>query len=204
MRIVFDGRHIRDFGIGTYIRNAVRALARIDRDDDFFVVVGPKDAGELPNLPANFRVVAYAPPSNVLTRFIHVPAFFRRFNADVYHVPLNAVPFGMPRPYVVTVHDMSSLMYQHTTTFRQAMRLRQFRRGLVRARKIVAVSEATRRDVQNTLGIRPDRIRVIYNAPDPIFTAPVRRMELDERSRIMERYQINYPYLLYAGNIRPQ
>ncbi len=99
---------------------------------------------------------------------------------------------------------MSSLLFQRRGDLRQSLRLRQYRHGLVGARQIIAVSEATRRDLQNTLGIRPDRIRMIYNAPDPIFTAPVRRMELDERSRIMERYQINYPYLLYAGNIRPQ
>jgi glycosyltransferase involved in cell wall biosynthesis len=204
LRIVIDGRHIRDFGIGTYIRNAVRALARIDREDDFFVVVGPSDMGELAKLPANFRVVPYSTPNNSLMRFLGVPGFLRRFRADVYHIPLNAVPFGMPRPYVVTVHDMSSLLFQRRGDLRQSLRLRQYRRGLVGAEQIIAVSEATRRDLQNTLGIRPDRIRMIYNAPDPIFTAPVRRMELDERSRIMERYQINYPYLLYAGNIRPQ
>ncbi len=45
---------------------------------------------------------------------------------------------------------------------------------------------------------------MIYNAPDPIFTTPARGLELDESHRVMERYQINYPFLLYAGNIRPQ
>ena len=57
------------------------------------------------------------------------------------------------------------------------------------------------------------RIRLIYNAPDPLFLqrrlpdarhsrAP--RTSSRERHRILERYQIRYPFLLYAGSIRPQ
>ncbi len=82
LQIVIDGRHIRDFGIGTYIRNAVRALARIDREDDFFVVVGPSDVGELANLPANFRVVPYSTPNNSLMRFLGVPGFLRPVSSE--------------------------------------------------------------------------------------------------------------------------
>ena len=36
----------------------------------------------------------------------------RRFWADVCHIPLNVVSLFMPRPYVVTVHDMSSLLFE--------------------------------------------------------------------------------------------
>jgi len=74
------------------------------------------------------------------------------------------------------------------------------RRGLLRARRIMAVSEATRRDVHDALGIPADRIRLAYNAPNPDFFKPAAAA----RSRILERYQIDYPFLLYAGNIRPQ
>jgi glycosyltransferase involved in cell wall biosynthesis len=72
---------------------------------------------------------------------------------------------------------------------------------LLRAKRILAVSEATRRDVHDALGIPADRIRLAYNAPNPDFFLPVAA----ERARsILERYQIDYPFLLYAGNIRPQ
>jgi glycosyltransferase involved in cell wall biosynthesis len=83
----------------------------------------------------------------------------------------------------------------------------------MRASKVIAVSAATCRDVQNILGVPPDRVRVVYNAPDPAFFAhrPVADAraagpdrEAFERQRILERYQIHYPFLLYAGNIRPQ
>jgi glycosyltransferase involved in cell wall biosynthesis len=112
----------------------------------------------------------------------------------------------MPKPYVVTVHDLSTLLFDEKRDFQKGLRSARFRRGLLRADTVIAVSAATRRDVSNLLGIPLDRIRKIYSAPDPVFTAPppdpaAQRME---QRRILERYQINDPFLLYAGNIRPQ
>jgi glycosyltransferase involved in cell wall biosynthesis len=66
----------------------------------------------------------------------------------------------------------------------------------------MAVSEATRRDVHGALGIPVDHIRLVYNAPNPDFFRPT--ADDRARARILERYQIDYPFLLYAGNIRPQ
>jgi glycosyltransferase involved in cell wall biosynthesis len=67
---------------------------------------------------------------------------------------------------------------------------------------VIAVSEATRKDVEQLAGVAPHRLRLVYNAPDPGFLAPDGPGAADERRRIMERYQIQYPFLLYAGNIR--
>jgi glycosyltransferase involved in cell wall biosynthesis len=84
------------------------------------------------------------------------------------------------------------------------MQLRRFRfrRGLVRANRVIAVSDATRRDVETLMGVPPERIRRVYNAPDPGFSAESAACDEEQKQRIMERYQINYPFLLYAGNIR--
>lgn len=202
LRIVVDARRIRDFGIGTYTRNLLGALGPLDRDNEYFLIVSPADAGELPKLPENFHTVTWNPQ-----RFANVvafPMFLRSFSADLHHLPLNIVPLFMPRPYVVTIHDMSTLVFDQQEGFRHDWRLYRFRRGLMRAARVITVSESTRRDVQNTLGIPSSKLRMIYNAPDPIFTAPARGLELQESYRVMERYQINYPYILYAGNIRQQ
>jgi glycosyltransferase involved in cell wall biosynthesis len=72
---------------------------------------------------------------------------------------------------------------------------------LVRARCVIAVSEATKRDVQNLMGVRPERIRRVYNAPDPGFYDRGAHSPGDHQ-RILERYQIQHPFLLYAGNVR--
>jgi glycosyltransferase involved in cell wall biosynthesis len=205
LRIAFDARRIRDFGIGTYIRNLLAGFASLDSEDRFFVIVGAEDAPELPTLPPNFEILRHNGSRRRKIQALTFPRVPYPGRPDLYHVPWNAVPFLMPKPYVVTIHDISSILFgDHRAGWQEEMRLRLVRRSLLRAARVVSVSDATRRDIHNTLGIPEGRIRLIYNAPDPVFSAPARGLELDESYRIMERYQINYPFLLYAGNIRPQ
>src|ERR1039457_2044466 len=64
------------------------------------------------------------------------------------------------------------------------------------------VREAPRRDGESRRGVDPSRITRVYNAPDPAFLAGASACGTPEQQRILERYQINRPFLLYAGNIR--
>jgi glycosyltransferase involved in cell wall biosynthesis len=115
------------------------------------------------------------------------------------------VPLFMPRPYLVTVHDLSSLIYDKRAGWRHDLHLYRIRRGLRRASRILAVSSATARDVSALLGIPADRTRIIYSAPDPQFTDAGVSAETElECQRVMERYQVNSPFLLYSGTVRPQ
>jgi glycosyltransferase involved in cell wall biosynthesis len=118
------------------------------------------------------------------------------------HIPLNRVPLFMIRPYVVTIHDLANIFFeQETSNLRMQLRRYRFRRGLVRADRVIAVSEATKRDVENQMGVPSHRITRVYNAPDPAFFNRASTIG-GEQQMILERYQINYPFLLYAGNIR--
>jgi len=213
LKIVIDARRIRDFGIGTYISNLVQALAKVDRTNRYVVVISSAEASQVSGLPPQFETVTYNADDSHAAEHVAFPIFLRRFSADVYHIPLNRVPFFMPRPYVVTVHDMSSILFDHEPGLRMNIRKFRFRRGLLRASKVLAVSAATRRDVIQMLGVPAERVLLVYSAPAPEFfrhgrAADARaagpQTEERERRRILERYQIHYPFLLYAGNIRQQ
>ncbi len=213
LRIVIDARHVRDFGVGTYIRNLTRALAAIDRENQYLLVALPADTTEFAGFPQNFRVVTYNRPDSQVRDNLRFPLFVRRLGADLYHLPLYQVPLFMPKPYVVTVHDLSAFRYPSERGWRHQLRLLQARRGIRRAARVIAVSAATRRDVESILGVPPERIDQIYNAPDIRFTGPLKAADARDagpdapekyRRRIIERYQIHYPYILYVGNIRPQ
>jgi glycosyltransferase involved in cell wall biosynthesis len=131
----------------------------------------------------------------------------------VTHIPFHRVPLLLGKPYAVTIHDLSSLYFDDASGLLHAARGFRLRRGLERAGRIITVSGATQRDVMNLVPDAAARIRLIYNAPDPLFlerrlpgnggtTGPQETAR--ERHRILERYQIRYPFLLYAGSIRPQ
>jgi glycosyltransferase involved in cell wall biosynthesis len=202
LHIAIDARRIRDFGIGTYIRSLVHALAAIDAENHYTLVSGPGEVRTLAGLPENFRAAVYRRNDHAVLDHVMFPLFLRGLSPDLVHIPLNRVPLFMIRPYVVTIHDMANLFYEEVTSkTRMQMRRYRFRRGLVRAERVIAVSEATRRDVENLMGVRPERVCRVYNAPDPGFLLHGPG-DPGEHQRIMERYQINYPFLLYAGNIR--
>jgi glycosyltransferase involved in cell wall biosynthesis len=202
LHIVIDARRIRDFGIGTYIRSLVHALADIDHENRYTLVSAAGDERTLSGLPDNFRAAPYQRSDSDYLDHVAFPVFLRGLRPDLVHIPLNRAPLFMIRPYVVTIHDMANLFFEEEqSSLRMQLRRFRFRRGLQRANRVIAVSEATKRDVERFMGIPPHRIRRVYNAPDPGFLerGPA---GADEQLRIMERYQINYPYLLYAGNIR--
>lgn len=202
LHIAIDARRIRDFGIGTYIRSLLHALGAVDTVNRYTVVSGPAEVRTLAGLPENFRWAIYKRGDHDFLGHLAFPMYLRSLSPDLVHIPLNRVPLLMIRPYVVTIHDMANLFYEEPTDARMWLRTFRFRRGLVRANRVIAVSEATKRDVERLMGVPPSRIRRVYNAPDPGFLVAGAETGSEEQRRILERYQIEYPFLLYAGAIR--
>lgn len=199
---VIDARRLGDFGIGTYVRNLVRALARIDSENRYTLIARPQAVSELAGLPPNFQAAAYARQDTEILDNLAFPHFLRRFRADLCHIPLNSIPYWMPRPYIVTIHDMSSLLFPSSGDLRGALHEERYRRGALRAARVITVSNSTRRDLEAVVRIPPERVRTIYSAPDPIFTGL--REDDPAHLQALERYSIHSPFILYAGTVRPQ
>jgi glycosyltransferase involved in cell wall biosynthesis len=213
LQIALDTRRVADFGIGTYIRNLVRALGRVDSVNQYTLISADRPVPEFSDLPPNFRNVIFTGQNRSGMAQVGYGLFLRKLGADLFHIPLNAVPFLMPKPYVVTIHDMSTLLFASQKGYRNRLRHYYLRRGLSRADRVMAVSMATCRDVEVLLGVPASRIRVIYNAPDPIFRAAVSPSaaiddvefgHAPEIQRVLDRYRIHYPFLLYVGRTNPQ
>jgi len=200
LHIVIDARRVRDFGIGTYIRNIVRSLSLLDAENQYTLVAHPNDAGELAGLGPNFRIAPFSLSDKGLKHNLSFPGFLKSLKASLYHIPLNSVAWAMPRPYVVTIHDMSSLLFPQRRDFRYSLHQQRYRRGVVRAARVIAVSNATRRDLESILHLSNERLSTIYSAPDPAFTSV--RDDPGRQRQILDRYSINYPYILYAGTVR--
>jgi glycosyltransferase involved in cell wall biosynthesis len=213
VKIAIDVRRIRDFGVGTYIRNLLQALASVGTLHEYDLICCKEDQPQFSGLPGNFRTVLYNRRDSSRLDHVTLPWLLRGLRADVTHIPFHRVPLLMPKPYLVTIHDLSSLFFDDASGLLHAARTFRLKRGLERADRIITVSGATQRDVTNLVPAAGGRIRLIYSAPDPQFME--RRLPPDartggpeaaarERHRILERYQIRYPFLLYAGSIRPQ
>src|SRR3954471_8395346 len=100
LHIVIDARRIRDFGIGTYIRSLVHALAQVDRKNRYTIVSGPADVRTLAGLPESFSTAEYARRDSSEIDHVVFPLFLHRLRPDLVHIPLNRVPWFMMGPYV--------------------------------------------------------------------------------------------------------
>ena len=204
MQVAIDIRRIYDFGVGTYIRNVVRALSRLDRENKYHLIGSPDRAKEIGPLPANFHTIPFAEPDTSARGYFGFRAILRRLGCDLVHIPhLFWLPRALPCPYVMTVHDVLEHM-SRTREHSGARRLLHFqltRRVLLGASRVFAVSQFTKSELEKLFTIPPRKIEVVYNAVDERFMHG-HATEAD-RELIAQRYQVTYPFILYAGRISP-
>ena len=193
-----------EFGVGTYIRNVVRTLASLDHDSEYFLIGSPAKVAEFGTLPPNFHAVALDGRDDTLKGSLDFRAIVRRLECDLVHVPhLFWIPRGLSCPYILTVHDLLEHMYgsRNASSLRRSLHFYLTRRVLRKAARVLAVSQFTRNEIEKLLSIPDERIEVVYNAIDERFLRG-HATEAD-RELIAQRYLVNYPFILYAGAIRP-
>jgi len=204
VKIAIDIRRMTEFGVGTYIRNVVRSLGRLDHQTKYFLIGSPAKVKEIGPLPANFHAVPLAEPERSLKSFREFRTTVRRLECDLVHIPnLFSIPRGLPCPYVMTVHDLLEHLSwtQRQTALLGSLHFQLTKQVLRGAARIFAVSNFTKIEVEKLFGIPAKRIEVVYNAIDERFLHG--HATAGERQLIAERYQVTYPFLLYAGRISP-
>jgi glycosyltransferase involved in cell wall biosynthesis len=202
MRVAIDARKLHDFGIGTYIRNLLRHLARTDHSTEYVLLCGEADLGVAAQLGPNFRGVLEPSPNYSLREQVHVPWVLRRERPDLYHAPHYVLPAGVRCPSVVTIHDCIHLMFPQYLPNRLAYAYARAQMWAAARRSdcILTVSEASKRDILHLFNVPPEKIVVVYNAIDGHFSVTPAE---DAVARVRERYQLDHKFVLYVGNIKP-
>jgi glycosyltransferase involved in cell wall biosynthesis len=202
MRVAIDARKLHDFGIGTYIRNLLRQLARTDRETDYVLLSTAADLDLAAQLGPNFRTVLEPSPNYSLREQMHVPWLLRRERPDVFHAPHYVLPPAVGCRSVVTIHDCIHLMFPQylPNKIAYAYARASMWAAVKRSDRILTVSEASKRDILHFFDVAPEKIVVVYNAIDDHFwlTPPD-----EEVARVRERYQLDHQFILYVGNIKP-
>jgi glycosyltransferase involved in cell wall biosynthesis len=193
-----------DFGVGTYTRNIVRALARLDRNNEYMLLGSSEKIAEIGPLPENFRGQPFDKNDTSVSGYLECRNLLQRMRCDLVHIPhLFWAPRSLPCRYVVTVHDLLEHMYRthDRSSLRRSMHFQLTGRVLRHADRIFAVSKFTKSEIEKIFGIPANRIQVIYNAIDERFLGG--HATEQDRQVLAERYLINQDFLLYAGRISP-
>lgn len=197
--IGFDARNIRDSRIGTYARNLVHALARVDSENRYLLFARPQDRDAFRDLPATFQPVYETTRVYSVRELVALSWRLMRHRVDLYHSTHYVTPAVIQSPLVVTVHDVQHLFYPEFLPSRFAFLYaqRMIRRTLTRADRIIAVNQNTRTDLIQHFDVDSRKVQVIYNGVDDAFR---KKLSPEELERWRRDLGLPGPYVLFVGN----
>lgn len=195
-RIGIDIRKIHDFGIGTYIRNLVMELSRLDPCREYVVFHGSSEEG---TWGANITPVRDDSPKYSIRELISFPRQMQKHRVDLFHSPHYVLPPVRPCPAVVTIHDLIHLKYPPSRS--AAVYAKVMMKAATRsASRIITVSQSSKDDMIRALGTDPEKITVIYNAVDRRF----RPLDRDAaREEVCRSIGVEGHYILCVSNFLP-
>ncbi len=199
-RIGIDARKLRnESGTGSYIRNLARALAEIDKVNEYYLFVSSWEDPLLDELGDNFHAVVEPCPVFSVREQLSLSWRLTRLKLDLYHATHYLLPAIVPCRSVITVYDILDVFFPHfrpsPLAFYYAQR--QIRRSLARCDRIIADSRNTKTDLMDRLGIDGRRIRVVYPGVAAAFGTPV---EAEIVAETLGRLGIEPPYLLLVDD----
>ncbi|OGG11285.1 hypothetical protein A2Z00_02270 [Candidatus Gottesmanbacteria bacterium RBG_13_45_10] len=205
MKIGIDARLIGETGVGRYIRNLIRELSVLDKENQFIVFLREGDfrTFEAPNSRWKKRIANTR--WHTFSEQIIMPWILMREHLDVLHVPYFAAPIFYPRKYILTIHDLTILHFNTGKASTLPMAMYKVRRlgylfiltvGVRRASHILTVSHAIKNDIVTFLGVSPDKVSVTYESVDPDIVSSLGNT--DQHKPIIEGR-----YFLYVGNVYP-
>ena len=187
-------------GIGVYTRALLEALARRGSFDIVTMAHrAPRHDGWMREHGIAFE--AQPAPYGVLWQQLRLPRRLARGDVDVFWSPLPTLPLLGDTPAVVTVHDLTTLLLPETHRLKvQVTQVPLLGRSLARARRILAVSEATAADVRQFFPEAADRLRVILGGVAPRF----RPASAEQVAAIRSELGCPDGYVLYVGTLEPR
>lgn len=218
MRIGIDCRAIlhpeagESAGVGHYVHHLVDALLREDDRNEYVLFFDSRDAAEAKRdlFKGRPRVTVRTLPFRTFRRalpFVYshlvVSSVFERERLDLLHGPANVVPLFYRRPWVVTVHDLA--IYDHPEWFPSGILGSQtfsksvlVPHSVIHARRVIAVSQTTKKDVMRIFGLVEQKIDVVYEGAE----APPAAADAD--AALARHGLAKGGYLLWLGTVEPR
>jgi len=211
VRIGIDALFLRapSTGMGHYLSRLLEGLDALGRQHDY-VLLTPRFSGRpevhRPRLSRRFRSVTIRNPfarlgddaERLWWEQVGLVQAACAARIDLLHCPHSALPALTAWPVVLTLHDVIPLVHPEYSHWRTASRLYS-RLGAWTATwadALITVSECSREDIVESLGVSGDKVTVIGHAVDPSVRAVTDPATL---AMVRKRYGIPGPYLLYLG-----
>ncbi len=206
-------------GIGRLTRNVVRALAELDRENEYVLLVQGREIRHPPPTSHPRNVASGIANDNFgevrtwlgerwwsrIWHRLHLPIVVEWIigQIDLFHSPDFVLPPTLHRTHtIVTVHDLSFLRMPHCFPPPLLDYLTAcVPRAVHRADHVLADSQSTRHDVIALLDVPEERVSVLYAGVEPRFR-PIG--ERDELERVRRKYNLPPRFVLSVGTVQPR
>jgi glycosyltransferase involved in cell wall biosynthesis len=189
-------------GTSEYVFETVRAmLERPDPRLDLHILL--PESAECPLEGRGATIIPLPATHRLLQDHWHASRLIAKHHLETVWFPKNVLPFGTPCRSVISFLDLAYFMPQYKAygPLDTAYMTRMMRRSARKAQHLVAISERTRQDAIELLGVPEDRISTIY----PVVSS---RYQVVSDTSILEdvkrRYNLPERFFLYAGNLSPR
>src|SRR3990167_5871235 len=206
MKIVIDARMygIEHTGIGRYVMELINNLAKIDKKNDYTLILR-NDYFKRLSLPANFKKVKGDFRQYSFSEQISLPKILKNEKPDLVHFPHFNVPILYRGDYVVTIHDL--LMHKQkgfeATTLAPIVYLIKrlgyravFDRAVKKPVKIIVPSHAVKKELVDYYSLDPDKVSVTPEGVSDLSGGGA-------VTPLLKKYGIETPYFIYTGNAYP-
>lgn len=211
MIIGFDAKRaaFNRTGLGNYSRYVIDIMSDLlPKEQHLLYVPSVKPAPFLESLLQKEQVTRRNPDTSfgkrlsAVWRTKGIVRQMQRDGVELFHGLSNELPVGIQRSgikSVVTIHDLIFLRYPrfYKPIDRFIYNLK-FRYACKVAHKVIAVSERTKLDIIELYGTSADKIDVVYQGCDPVFTQSIEQSSLEN---IRQKYALPKEFILYVGSI---
>ena len=203
-RRILDPKHNESAGVGYYTYYLIKNLLELDKINQYFLFLYDTRI-KLPELEQdNVKIVYFPGLENIgkipfFYRHLLVPHILSLYRLNVYHNPAYIIPFFYFGKSVITVHDLA--YYKNPAWFpdHQYFNTRILTPlSIFKARKIIAVSESTKKDLIKYFHVKPEKIEVILEGVDDYCNLSV------DESKIEAKFKISDQYFLALGTLEPR
>ena len=199
MKVAIDGRAltVRRTGGGYYTYHLLERLK--DSDNQYLICAHKPLEFEVSSDNIDVRISHF--PLGILWQQIGLPHTLRKGRVDLLHSPLFTLPLYLPCPAIITILDLTPILFPQLHYWKVRLSLR-YTMGLSarRAKKIIAISRNTYRDIVENLKVSEDKIVVIY----PGVSACFHPRDQEEQKKIRQKYTGGGKFILNVGTLEPR
>ena len=211
IHIGFDGKRAAQnkTGLGNYSRFVIRGLAQWAPNLRLYLFTPNAKKTQAIGDIAKLTAVRMRFPESLFWRLCR--ALWRQWGVvraatskkvRLFHGLTGELPWGLRAKgikSVVTIHDLIFLRFPHYYPCIDPWIYHwKFRSACLRADRIIAVSECTKRDIIHFFGTPEEKISVVYQGCDEQFAQPVTEYHQDQ---VRRRYHLPERFILYVGSI---